>query len=91
MTYPAEKTVSGHCDIMFFMHEERQGTQKLSVKALVALRSDPTRKGVVLHMSRDGRTASVQFENYPRPTTHAADGLIFVAPSAQRGLFELKS
>jgi hypothetical protein len=71
------------------MHEGRKEIRKLTPKALVALRSDPSRKGVILHISRDGRTASVQFENYPRPTTHTADGLIFVAPSAQLGLFGL--
>ena len=57
-------------------------------KSVVALRADPNRQGVVLKLSRDGRTASVQFDNYPRPTVHAVDGLIFISPSLQMGFFE---
>ena len=59
----------------------------MAPKALVALRSDPTRHGVVLRVSRDGRTAAVQFDNYPRATTHAVEGLIVLAPTCQFELF----
>ncbi|HXK58974.1 MAG TPA: hypothetical protein PLP42_03680 [Acidobacteriota bacterium] len=66
-------------------------SRKWPPNALVALRSDPTRKGVILRMSRDGRVASVQFENYPRPTTHAVEGLVLISSTPQLELFEKES
>jgi hypothetical protein len=76
-------------EIMAFMHEGNVSSpKKLAAKAVVALRADTNRQGIVLKLSRDGRTASVQFENYPRPTVHAVDGLVFISSSLQRGLFE---
>jgi len=62
--------------------------RKWPAKALVALRTDPTRQGVILHISRDGRVASVQFENYPRPTTHSVDGLVLLSSTPQLELFK---
>ena len=74
---------------MCFMHEGNVSSpKKLAAKSVVALRADPNRQGVVLKLSRDGRTASVQFDNYPRPTVHGVDGLIFISSSPQLGLFE---
>jgi hypothetical protein len=63
--------------------------RKLEANALVALRTDPSRRGVILRVSRDGRTASVQFDNYPRPTIHSVEGLVLVSPTSQLCLFEL--
>jgi hypothetical protein len=59
----------------------------MTVNSLVALRTDTTRQGIIIHISRDGRTASVQFQNYPRATTHAVDGLVLVSETSQLGLF----
>jgi hypothetical protein len=73
---------------MRFMQDGKGVGRKLTAKALVALRTDPTRQGVILHVSRDGRLASVQFQNYPRPTTHAVEGLVLVSSTPQLELFE---
>jgi hypothetical protein len=63
--------------------------EKLRARALVALKSDPNCQGLVLEVNRSGRTARVQFDNYPRPTLHAVEGLVLVQSTAQKELFEL--
>jgi hypothetical protein len=62
---------------------------KLRARAHVALKSDPNCLGVVLEVNRSGRTARVQFQNYPRPTMHAVEGLVLVQPTAQKELFSV--
>ena len=63
--------------------------KKVRAKYVVSLKSDPSRRGLVLSVSRGGRTAKVQFTDYPRPTLHAVDGLNVLGVSEQLELFQV--
>lgn len=59
----------------------------LKVESLVILKSDPSQRGKVLQVRKNGKVVLVKFEQQIRPTLHSVEGLVVISVSSQLPLF----
>lgn len=59
----------------------------LKVESLVILKSDPSQRGKVLQVRKNGKVVLVKFEQQIRPTLYSVEGLVVISVSSQLPLF----